>query len=121
MFHAIDTSARKVVRSAALKGIPGWPYATPDGKHIVVSTFIEAQDRGFAEVFDAATLEPISIVELPAEPYHVLDGNDGRSVLIVVGDGRLIRMDIASGAIDPQEYPLGAGMPEQVVRTFLPR
>jgi len=118
MFHVINTVSRKVVSSVALKGVPGWPYATPDGKHIVVSTYIEAEDKGFAEIFNAETLEPVSIVELPAEPFHVLDGNDGKSVLIVVGDGRLVRMEIATGALDDLEYPLGAAMPEQVVRTF---
>ena len=118
MFHVVDTISRKVTKSVKLKGIPGWPYATPNGKYVVVSTYIEAEDRGFAEIFDAATLELVSIVELPAEPFHVLDGNDGRSVLIVVGDGRLVRMDIATGTLDELEYKLGASMPEQVVRTF---
>ncbi len=118
LFHVVDTVSRKVVASVPLKGVPGWPYATPNGKHIVVSTYIEAEDRGFAEIFDADTLEPVSIVELPAEPFHVLDGDDGKSVLIVVGDGRLVRMEIATGALDALEYPLGAGMPEQVVRSF---
>ena len=118
LFHVVDTAAREVVKSVPLKGVPGWPYATPNGKHIVVSTYIEPEDRGFAEIFDAETLESVSIVELPAEPFHVLDGNDGRSVLIVVGDGRLVRMNIATGKLDELEYPLGGGMPEQVIRTF---
>lgn len=118
LFHVVDTLSRKVIASVPLKGVPGWPYATPDGKNIVVSTFIEKEDRGFAEIFDARTLEPVSIVELPAEPFHVLDGNDGESVLIVVGDGRLVRMNIATGALDELEYPLGGAMPEQVIRTF---
>jgi len=121
LFHVVDTVSRKVIDSIELKGVPGWPYATPDGKYIVVSTYIEPEDRGFAEIFDAETLTPVSIVELPAEPFHVLDGNDGgKSVLIVVGDGRLVRMDIATGGLDALEYPLGAAMPEQVIRTFRP-
>ncbi|MEM8855117.1 MAG: hypothetical protein AAGD34_15540 [Pseudomonadota bacterium] len=119
LFHVVDTRERKVVRSVPLTGVPGWPYATPDGRHIVVSTYLEKEDRGFAEVFDAATLSPMSKVELPAEPFHVLDGNDGRTVLIVVGDSRLVRMEIATGRIESLEYALGAVMPEQVVRTSL--
>ncbi|MBV6656639.1 MAG: hypothetical protein KI785_02605 [Devosiaceae bacterium] len=119
-FHVVDTKDRRVIRSVPLRGIPGWPYATPDGQHIVVSTFLPDEERGFAEVFDAKTYRPLSTVELPAEPFHVLDGADGRSVLIVVGDGRLVRMDIATGSLDPMEYPLGAVMPEQVIRAHLP-
>lgn len=117
LFHVVDTKAREVVRTIPLTGVPGWPYATPDGRHIVVSTFLEDENRGFAEVFDAATLSPVSMAELPAEPFHVLDGNDGRTVLIVVGDGRLVRLDKTTGTIENTEYPLGAVMPEQVVRT----
>jgi hypothetical protein len=116
LFHVIDTKERKVVRSVQLRGIPGWPYAMPDGKHIVVSTYIEAEDRGFAEIFDAETYEPVSIVELPAEPFHLLAGEDGKTVLIVVGDGRLVRMDITTGALDDLVYDGGAMMPEAVVR-----
>ncbi|MEM7693125.1 MAG: hypothetical protein AAF318_01630 [Pseudomonadota bacterium] len=121
LFHVVDTVSRRVTHSVPLKGVPGWPYATPDGKHIVVSTYIEAEDRGFAEIFDAATFAPISRVGLPAEPFHVLDGDDGgQSVLIVVGDGRLVRMAIATGTLANVQYDTGAPMPEQVVRVHLP-
>ena len=116
LFHVVDTAARRVVRSVPLRGIPGWPYATPDGRHIVVSTYIEAEDRGFAEIFEAETCRPVSIVDLPAEPYHVLACEDGETVMIVVGDGRLVRMNIATGKLDDLFYDAGAAMPEQVVR-----
>lgn len=116
LFHVVDTHARRVVRSVPLRGVPGWPYATPDGRHIVVSTFIEADDRGFAEIFDAESLAPVSVVDLPAEPFHVLACEDGETVLIVVGDGRVVRMNIATGVLDDLHYDTGAAMPEQVVR-----
>lgn len=117
LFHVIDTASRRVVDTVPLKGVPGWPYATPDGKHIIVSTYLAEQDQGFAEVFDAQTRAPIATATLPAEPFHVLDGGDGKTALIVVGDGRLVRMQIATGVLDRLEYPLGAAMPEQVIRT----
>ncbi len=116
LFHVVNTPAREVVHSVPLRGIPGWPYATPDGRHIVVSTYIEAEDRGFAEIFETETYRPISIVELPAEPFHVLACEDSETVLIVVGDGRLVRMNIATGELDDLIYDGGAAMPEQVVR-----
>lgn len=116
LFHVVDTHARKVVQSVQLRGIPGWPYATPDGRYIVVSTYIEAEDRGFAEIFEADTFRPVSTVELPAEPFHVLACEDGETVLIVVGDGRLVRMNIGTGELDSLVYDGGAAMPEQVVR-----
>jgi hypothetical protein len=116
LFHVVDTAAREVVHSVRLRGIPGWPYATPDGRHIVVSTYIEAEDRGFAEIFEAESYRPVSLVELPAEPFHILACEDGETVLIVVGDGRLVRMNIGSGELDDLTYDGGAPMPEQVVR-----
>jgi DNA-binding beta-propeller fold protein YncE len=116
LFHVVDTTARKVVHSVPLQGIPGWPYATPDGRYIVVSTYIEAEDRGFAEIFETESYRSISIVELPAEPFHILACEDGETVLIVVGDGRLVRMNITSGQLDDLIYQGGAAMPEQVVR-----
>jgi DNA-binding beta-propeller fold protein YncE len=120
LFHVVDTNARKVVRSVPLRGIPGWPYATPDGRHIVVSTYIENEDRGFAEIFDAETLAPISIVDLPTEPFHVLACEDGKKVLVVVGDGKLVRIDLTSGTLEDFFYDGGAAMPEQVVRVPSP-
>lgn len=116
LFHVVDTSAREVVRSVRLRGIPGWPYATPDGRHIVVSTYIEAEDRGFAEIFEAERFRPVSLVELPAEPFHILASEDGETVLIVVGDGRLVRMNVVTGELYSISYDAGASMPEQVVR-----
>ena len=116
LFHVVDTVARKVVHSVPLRGIPGWPYATPDGRHIVVSTYIEAEDRGFAEIFEAESYRAISLIELPAEPFHILACEDGETVLIVVGDGRLVRMNIGSGELGDLIYDAGASMPEQVVR-----
>jgi DNA-binding beta-propeller fold protein YncE len=116
LFHVVDTRARKVARSIPLRGVPGWPYATPDGRHIVVSTYLENEDRGFAEIFDAETCAPVSVVELPTEPFHVLACEDGKKVLIVVGDGRLVRIDIESATLDNFYYDGGAPMPEQVVR-----
>jgi len=70
---------------------------------------------GFAEIFDAKTLEAISLVELPTEPFHVLACEDGEKVLIVVGDGKLVRLNLATGALDGFVYDGGAAMPEQVV------
>jgi DNA-binding beta-propeller fold protein YncE len=116
LFHVVDTVARKVVRSVPLRGVPGWPYATPDGRHIVVSTYLENEDRGFAEIFDAKTLSPLSVVELPAEPFHVLACEDGKKVLLVVGNGTLVRIDLETGTLDEFFYEAGAAMPEQVVR-----
>jgi hypothetical protein len=81
-----------------------------------VSTYIEAEDRGFAEIFEAESYRPVSLVELPAEPFHILACEDGETVLIVVGDGRLVRMNIGSGELDDLTYDGGAPMPEQVVR-----
>ncbi len=116
LFHVIDTDRRAVVRSVPLTGIPGWPYATPDGQYLVVTTYIEDEDRGFVEIFDASRFERLHLTELPAEPFHALACENGAHCRVVVADGRLITIDLASGAILDRVDHGGAEMPEQVVR-----
>lgn len=120
LFHVIDTEKRAVVRTVPLVGVPGWPYATPDGRHLVVTTYDEPEDRGYVEIFEAGSFRPMSVTELPAEPFHALACEDGKRCRVVVGDGRLITVDIETGAILERVDHGGAAMPEQVVRARLP-
>ncbi len=116
LIHIIDTKLRKVVQEIPVKGVPGWPYVTPDGRYLAVSTYIESDDQGFVEVFDSQTYESISIAELPTEPFHLLACEDNETLLIVLGNGLLLRMKIATADIDSLHYDAGTTMPEQVVR-----
>jgi DNA-binding beta-propeller fold protein YncE len=120
-FHVINTATREIERTVPLKGVPGWPYATPDGEQIVVSTFLAEIGRGYAEIFDARTFAPVATAEFSVEPFHILDGGDGRTILVVLADGRISRIDRLTGIAHGGDVALGARMPEQAVRVMLPK
>ena len=68
----------------------------------------------------APSILSADFARLGEEVDNVLASGAGETMLIVVGDGRLVRMNVASGKLDDLFYDAGAAMPEQVVRVPSP-
>lgn len=114
LLHVIDRSARRVVRSVPLRGVPGWPYQTPDGRTLVMTTWLEAEGRGFIELLDPETLAPRHVIELAAEPFHALASADGARLFVALGNGQIAVVDLASDAL-ADSIDVDHGMLEAVV------
>ena len=115
LLHVIDLSRRALARTVPLTGVPGWPYPTPDGRFVVVTTLIERDGRGFIEILDAATLAARQVVEIDAEPFHALAAEDGRHVYVVLGSGHIAIVELETGRM-VRRVDVGGAMPEAVVR-----
>lgn len=115
LLHVLDTQTRKLTGTHQMAGVPGWPFISPDGKHLVVTTYNEADDQGFLELFDADTMELRRSIELPGEPFHVLFKDDSTQLYVVQADGDLPLVDIASAAIVEGGMAAGGTMPEAMV------
>ena len=116
LLHLIDCSARRVVDTVPLAGVPGWPFVSPDGQYVVVTTYDEPADRGFAEILDTADLRRRRAVELPAEPFHVLFSEDSTHFHIALANGAVPRISLAEAAIVAGGFDVGGTMPEALVR-----
>lgn len=99
LLHVVDRSAHRVVRSVPLSGVPGWPYQTPDGRTLVMTTWIEAEGRGFIELLDPQTFKPRHVLEIAAEPFHALASADGKRLFAALGTGKIAVVDLESGAL----------------------
>jgi DNA-binding beta-propeller fold protein YncE len=116
LLHVVDCATRRVVQTVPLTGVPGWPFVSPDGRHIVVTTWDESAGRGYAEILDTADPLQRRIVALPAEPFHALFSEDGRTFHVALGDGAVPCIDIATAAIVDGGFDVGGSMPEALVR-----
>jgi DNA-binding beta-propeller fold protein YncE len=115
LLHVIDCAGRRVAASHALTGVPGWPFVSPDGKTLAVTTYDEPADRGYAELFDTANLDDRRVVDLPSEPFHVLFTDDSRHVYVAQGRGEVTKIDVAGAAIVEGGFSAGGSMPEAIV------
>ncbi len=115
LLHVLDTKTRALTASHRMAGVPGWPFISPDGKHLVVTTYNQADDQGFLELFDADTMELRRSIELPGEPFHVLFKDDSSQLYVVQADGDLPLVDIASASIVEGGMAAGGTMPEAMV------
>lgn len=111
LMHVIDCACDQVVRTVGLRAVPGWPYPTPDGRHVAVTTLDEPAGDGFVEIFDAASLEKTGEVHVKAEPFHAISDPDGRHLHVALSDGRLGKVDIAAARM-VGEIRLPGDMPE---------
>ena len=114
LMHVIDLSTRKLTRTVPLAGVPGWPYPTPDGRHVIVTTWIEAEARGFIELLETESLTPRHVIEIDAEPFHALAAADGRHLYVVLGTGHIAVVDLESGELE-RKIDVGGSMPEAVI------
>ena len=119
MLHVIDTNQKEIVRTISLKGVPGWPYATSDGKNLIVSTYLAEKTCGYIEIFDAKSFQLKSVTEFSAEPFHVLADLSCESLFIALSDGELVKMNIESAELQLYFDCGPNSLPEQIVR-FIP-
>ncbi len=99
LLHVADAATNQVVETVKLAAVPGWPYATPDGKYVIVTTYDEPNDRGYVEILDARDFARARVIEMGAEPFHALAAGDGRHLYVALGDGRIPKIDLERAAI----------------------
>ena len=110
--HRVDCAAMTLERTAPLEGVPGWPYPTPDGRFVLVTTFDEAKGVGYVEIFDAGALSALGSVQLPAEPFHSIAAGDGRRVYVALADGCIPVIDLEQRILSETRLRTTARMPE---------
>ncbi len=115
LLHVIDCATRKVTDTHALTGVPGWPFVSPDGKTLAVTTYDEPADQGYVELLDTANLDDRRVIELPSEPFHVLFSDDSRHLLVAQASGEVPRIDVAAAEIVEGGFSAGGSMPEAIV------
>ncbi len=116
LLHVVDCAERKVVDTVPLTGVPGWPFVSDDGQFVVVTTYDEPADQGFAEILEAGNLRNRRVVELPAEPFHVLFSQDGQSFHVALANGEVPKISLATAEIIDGGFHAGGTMPEALVR-----
>jgi DNA-binding beta-propeller fold protein YncE len=116
LLHVVDRAARRITETVPLTGVPGWPFASADGAHVVVTTYDEPADRGFLEILDAADLTRRRVVDLPAEPFHVLFTPDHRHCHVALASGKIPKISLETAAIVAGGLYAGGTMPEALVR-----
>ena len=116
LLHVVDCAKRAVVNTVPLTGVPGWPFVSDDGHFVVVTTYDEPADRGYAEILDAGDLTRRRVVDLPAEPFHVLFAEDGGSFHIALANGEVPRISLETAEIVDGGFSAGGTMPEALVR-----
>lgn len=115
LLHVIDCAARQLIATHALTGVPGWPFVSPDGKTVAVSTYDEPADKGYVELLDAGNLDDRRVVDVADEPFHILFSDDSRYLHAALGNGEVPRIDIATAEIVDGGYNAGGSMPEAIV------
>ncbi|MBN42650.1 MAG: hypothetical protein CL573_04070 [Alphaproteobacteria bacterium] len=115
LLHVIDCGAQTLVSTHKLTGVPGWPFISPDGKMIAVTTFDETKAKGFVELLDADNPDNRRVVEVADEPFHVLFSDDGKHLHAALANGEVPRIKLATAAITDGGYHAGGTMPEAIV------
>ena len=118
LLHVIDLAERILTQTVALAGVPGWPFNCLDGKLVVVTTYDERRDRGFVELLDSSNLQERRVVEVPAEPFHVLEARNGRHAFVALANGDIAKIDLAEGRTTGGGFHAGGAMPEALL--YLP-
>ncbi len=115
LLHVIDTRTRKLVQTVPLAAVPGWPFNSADGKTVIVTTWDEPNGQGYVELLDAADLTRRRVVEVPAEPFHALPLKDGEHILVALGNGEIVKIDVAAAKLVPGGFSAGGTMPETLL------
>ena len=115
LLHVFDCAARKLISTHALTGVPGWPFLSPDGQTLAVSTYDEPNDKGYVELLDANDLDSRQVVDVADEPFHLLFGDDGKHLHAALGNGEVPRIDVAKAVVVDGGYHAGGAMPEAIV------
>jgi len=115
LLHVIDCKKRELAGTHALTGVPGWPFVSPDGKTLAVSTFDEPNDKGFVELLDTGNLDNRRVVDVADEPFHMLFSDDGKHLHAALANGEVPKIDVATAEIVAGGYNAGGTMPEAIV------
>ncbi len=115
LLHVIDTDKQAVTETHRMAGVPGWPFISPDGRHLVVTTYNEGDDEGFLEIFDPSSMELRRSLSLPGEPFHVLFTDDSRHLYVVQADGDLPKVDLDAAELVDGGFTAGGTMPEAMI------
>jgi DNA-binding beta-propeller fold protein YncE len=116
LLHAVDRAARRVIDTVPLTGVPGWPFASKGGAHVVVPTYDEPAEKGFLEILDVSDLTRRRVVDLPAEPFHVLFAPDHRDCYVALASGEIPKISLKNATIVAGGFHAGGTMPEALVR-----
>lgn len=115
LLHVIDCASRKLAGTVPLTGVPGWPFNSADGKYVVVTTYDEPADRGYVEILDSADLTRRRVVEVAAEPFHMLALRDGNHILVALANGQAVEISLDEAALTNGGFPVGGAMPEALI------
>ncbi|MEM9441218.1 MAG: hypothetical protein AAGA73_12280 [Pseudomonadota bacterium] len=115
LLHRIDTESMTLEKTIGLTGVPGWPYPTPDGQFVIVTTYDEHNDVGYVEIADAASLTVLGRVKLNAEPFHAIAAGDGQHIYVALADGSIPKIDLERQAVVDHRLHVGAVMPEALL------
>lgn len=115
LLHVIDCTARKLIETVPLRGVPGWPFVSRDGGRVIVTTYDEPADRGFVEILEADDLTQRRVVEVPAEPFHALAARDGTHIYVALANGQIPRINLKTASLADGGFNAGGTMPEALV------
>ena len=115
LLHVIDCATRELVQTVPLTGVPGWPFNSPEGDMVVVTTYDEPADRGYVELLDSGDLNRRRVVDMPAEPFHALPIADGNHMLVAMANGDIARISLRDAAIVPGGFHAGGTMIETLL------
>lgn len=115
LLHVIDCAARELVETVPLTGVPGWPFNSADGTYVIVTTYDEPADRGYVEILEAHDLTARRVVEVAAEPFHVLTERNGETILVALANGQAAQINLADATLTNGGFPVGGSMPEALI------
>ncbi|MYH60141.1 MAG: YncE family protein [Boseongicola sp. SB0675_bin_26] len=115
LLHVVDRVTRQGVETVPLTAVPGWPFVTPDGALVLVTTHDAPADRGFVELLDAGDLTRRTAVEVPGEPFHALPMHDGEHVLVALASGEIVKIHLGRAELVPGGFHAGNEMPEMLL------
>ncbi len=115
LLHIVDLKKQARTHTVPLTAVPGWPFPAKDGKYIVVNTYDEANDQGYCEILDGKDLLQKKVVELPAEPFHLLYTADNTHAYVALADGHIIKINLAKAEITDDGFYAGGTMPEALL------
>jgi DNA-binding beta-propeller fold protein YncE len=115
LLHVVDCASRQLIETVPLKGVPGWPFNSPEGDLVIMTTYDEPADRGYVELLDSGDLTERRVIDVPAEPFHAAPMRDGEHILVALANGEFVKINLREGAIVPGGFGAGGVMPETVL------
>lgn len=115
LLHVFDCKTHELIETAALTGVPGWPFNALDGEIVIVTTYDEPADKGFVELLNSNDLNDRRVIDVPSEPFHALPLRDGRHALVALASGEIAKIDLIDGTLVDGGFSAGGSMPETLL------